>query len=48
MVGDPYQAVDDPACYPGTQVLRNIPDLRDADELEAYETEMVALRSEAG
>lgn len=48
MVGDPYQADNDPACYPGTQILRNIPELRDLAELEDYELKMVALRSEEG
>ncbi|MCC5647972.1 Fic family protein [Nostoc sp. CHAB 5824] len=48
MVGDPYEAFDDPACYPGSRILRNIPDLRDADALEDYEIKMVALRSEEG
>ena len=48
MVGDPYQAENDPACYPGTSILRNIPDLRDLPELEEFELKMVALRSEEG
>lgn len=48
MVGDPYQAQDDPACYLGTSNLRNIPDLRDYSELEVFELKMVALRSEEG
>lgn len=48
MIGDRYQTIDDPACYPGTQILKNIPDLRDAAELEAFEIEMVALRTEEG
>lgn len=45
MVGDPYEAQDDPACYPGTTVLRNIPDIRDADALEAFELEAFTRRS---
>lgn len=45
MVGDPYDAADDPACYPGTGVLRNLPDLRDAEALEAFEVEAVGFRS---
>ena len=45
MVGDPYDAFDDPACYPGSSVLRNLPDLRDAVALEDYETEAVGRRS---
>jgi cell filamentation protein len=45
MVGDPYEAADDPACNPGTDVLRNLPDLRTAAELEAFEVEAVGARS---
>lgn len=45
MVGDPYDTVDDPACYPGTEVLRNLPDLRTGEELEEYEVETVGARS---
>lgn len=45
MVGDPYEAADDPACYPGTDVLRNLPDVRTAAELEAFEVEAVGGRS---
>lgn len=45
MVGDPYDAADDPACYPGTGVLRNLPGLHDAEELEAFEVEAVGFRS---
>jgi cell filamentation protein len=45
MIGDRYAAVDDPACYPGTQVLINIPDLKDAAELERFEVEHVGFRS---
>lgn len=45
MVGDPYDAVDDPAFYPGTKVLRNLPDLRTVEELEEFEVETVGARS---
>lgn len=45
MVGDPYDTVADPACYPDSDVLINIPDLRDADALEAFEIEAVGRRS---
>ena len=45
MVGDPYEAQDDPACYPGSQVLRNLPGLVDAAALEAFEVEAVGARS---
>lgn len=48
MVGDPYQTDNDPACYPGTTILRNIHDFRDAEVLESFEIEAVALRSEEG
>jgi len=44
VVGDPYETEDDPACYPGSNVLRNIPDLRSDDELEAFEIEAVGAR----
>lgn len=45
MVGDRYKAEDDPACYPGTSVLRNLPDLQDQAELEKFEVEAVGTRS---
>lgn len=45
MVGDPYEAQDDPACYPGTDVLINLADLRDADALAEFEIVKVGLRS---
>lgn len=45
MVGDPYNVADDPACYPGTHVLINLPDLRTNAELEAFEVEAVGRRS---
>lgn len=45
MIGDRYEAIDDPACYPGSEVLINIPDLKDAAELESFEVEHVGLRS---
>jgi cell filamentation protein len=45
MVGDRYRVEADPACYPGTEILINIPDVRDADALEALENEAVARRS---
>jgi len=40
-----YDAFDDPYCYPGTDVLRNKLNLRDADALEAFETEITAVRA---
>ena len=45
MVGDRYETVDDPACYPGTDTLINLPDLRDAEELAEFEIVRVGLRS---
>jgi len=35
-LGD-YDAIADPYCYPDTTVLRNIPDIRDADALAEFE-----------
>lgn len=45
MVGDRYRVEADPACYPDTDVLINIPDIRNAEQLEAFENEAVARRS---
>lgn len=41
-----YTAVEDPLCYPGTQVLINKADLRDQDELDQFEQLMFLTRSE--
>lgn len=41
-----YNAVEDPLCYPGTQVLRNKLDIRNQDELDEFEQLM--FRSRAG
>lgn len=41
-----YDAHDDPYCYPGTAILRNRFDLRDAATLEALETELTSARAE--
>lgn len=46
MAGDPYDAFDDPYCYPGSAVLINLAGLTDQAVLDAYETEMVALRAQ--
>lgn len=43
-----YAAFNDPACYPGTGVLRNRRDLRDQQALDAFGLEMVRLRTEDG
>jgi cell filamentation protein len=40
-----YEAFDDPYLYPGTSVLRNLLDIRDAKALENYEIEISRLRS---
>ena len=41
-----YDAFDDPYCYPGTTVLRNLLELRDQTELDAFEVEISTLRAE--
>jgi cell filamentation protein len=41
-----YAAFEDPYCYPGSTVLRNRLDIRNAEALEAFETEMTAARAE--
>ncbi|TXL82404.1 adenosine monophosphate-protein transferase [Vineibacter terrae] len=50
MAGSPhnqleYEASDDPYCYPGTTVLKNVPDIRDAAALEQFE---IALTTQRG
>jgi cell filamentation protein len=40
-----YGAFDDPYLYPGTSVLRNLLEIRDAKVLESYEVEISRLRS---
>lgn len=45
MAGDRYAVQNDLACYPGSNVLRNIPDLQSQDELDAFEVEAVGARS---
>jgi len=37
------RAADDPYCYPGTEVLRNLEDIQDAAELAVFEAGIVAL-----
>ncbi|MCH9806708.1 MAG: Fic family protein [Alphaproteobacteria bacterium] len=39
----PYASAPDPYCYPGSTVLKNIPDLRSQDELDAFEQEQVSI-----
>jgi cell filamentation protein len=41
-----YDAFDDPYAYPGTSVLQNRLDIRDAGILEAFEVEISTLRAE--
>src|SRR5665213_1656546 len=41
-----YDAVADPYCYPGTTVLKNIPDLRAQKALDRYEAAMTAQRAD--
>lgn len=45
MVGDPYEATDDPACHPRTGVLINLAGLDNQMELDAFEVEAVGRRS---
>ncbi len=41
-----YNAVEDPLCYPGTQVLRNKAGIHDQDELDQFELLMFESRAE--
>ncbi len=41
-----YDATDDPLCYPGTAVLKNLADLLDQDDLDQFEQLMFLTRSE--
>lgn len=41
-----YDAIIDAYCYEGTTVLKNIPDLREQDTLDAFEAMMTAQRSD--
>lgn len=41
-----YDAVEDPYCYPGTTVLRNLPGLRTQRALTRFETAMAAQRAD--
>jgi cell filamentation protein len=41
-----YDAFDDPYAYPGTSVLRNRLEIRDAGKLEQFEVEISTLRAE--
>lgn len=41
-----YDAVADPYCYTGTSVLKNLPDIRDQEALDAFEAVSTAQRSD--
>lgn len=41
-----YAVEDDPYCYPGTTVLRNVFDIRDSQVLENLETELTTARAD--
>ncbi|MFC5861787.1 Fic/DOC family protein [Acidicapsa dinghuensis] len=41
-----YDAFDDPYCYPGTTVLKNLLNIQDQDTLDAFEIEISTLRAE--
>ncbi|MBM3649855.1 MAG: adenosine monophosphate-protein transferase [Alphaproteobacteria bacterium] len=41
-----YGAFKDPYCYPGTSILRNLPDLRDRAALQQYEAMATAQRAD--
>lgn len=41
-----YDAIADPYCYPGTTVLKNIPDIRDQIGLDDFETVMTTQRAD--
>jgi cell filamentation protein len=41
-----YSAFEDPYCYPGTRVLRNIPSLRTRSALERFEAIATAQRAD--
>ena len=41
-----YDAIVDPYCYPGTTVLRNVPNIRDQAELDEFEAAMTAQRAD--
>jgi len=41
-----YDAFEDPYAYPGTNVLQNRLDIRDAQKLETFEIEVSAVRAE--
>lgn len=40
-----YEGFADPYCYPGSSILINLADIRDADSLEVFEARQSSLRS---
>lgn len=41
-----YEAIEDPLCYPGTQILKNKADIRGQDDLDQFEQLMFLTRAE--
>jgi cell filamentation protein len=41
-----YDAIADPYCYEGTTVLKNVPDIRDQEALDAFEAALTAQRAD--
>ena len=41
-----YDAVTDPYCYPGTTVLKNIPEIRNQSALDEFEAALTAQRAD--
>ena len=46
VVGSSYEVFDDPYCYKGTSVLKNLAKLRNAEALDSLELEVTTLRAE--
>ena len=45
MIFSRYDSFEDPDCYPGSFVLKNRAGLRKQEDLDAFETTMVSIRS---
>lgn len=43
---DSYDAIEDPYCYPGSSVLRNLADIREQAALEAFEAAITKQRAD--
>lgn len=41
-----YDSTEDPLCYPGSYVLRNIADITDQQDLDQFEQLMFVVRAE--